>query len=244
MPDKRSHRGPHPEDAKLFTADTQAVLSHATADMSWLLSRGYADKSSLKLIGDRYNLTKRQRMAVMRCGCSDRQSEHRTARQVPPEGVADRPVVLDGYNVLITVEAALGGGVLFIARDGCVRDLASIHGTYRKVAETLPAIEIIAEALNKLQVRDVTWFLDKPVSNSGRLKQLIGQYAAEKGLKWTVELVQNPDKDLIESDSIIASSDSVVLDNCNQWFNLAGFIVDTIRTELNLHLLDLSETQN
>ena len=149
--------------------------------------------------------------------------------------------MLDGYNVLITTEAALAGGVLFIARDGCIRDLASIHGTYRKVTETGPAIETIAHVLKKLHIHTVIWLLDKPVSNSGRLKKLIAQYAEDKGLSWTVELAQNPDKLLAESENIIATSDSVILDHCQKWLNLARIIVASLHPEFNLNLLDLSE---
>src|SRR5688500_10446127 len=53
MPDHRSHRGPHPEDAGLFAPAVHPTLRSAVADLSWLLTRGYADPSALKLVGDR-----------------------------------------------------------------------------------------------------------------------------------------------------------------------------------------------
>lgn len=208
--------------------------------MSWLLGRGYADVSSLKLVGDRYNLTSRQRAAVMRCACADGQRDDRMRRRVDTGDAVGETLLLDGYNVLITVESALGGGVLFLARDGCVRDLASIHGTYRKVAETLPAVEIIAQALAGLGVGAVRWLLDRPVSNSGRLKQLLGGYGDDHGLDWTVDLVQNPDTVLIESDALIATSDSGVLDACGGWVNLTRVIVDRLAAGGPLRVVDLS----
>jgi hypothetical protein len=70
VPDKREHRGPHPSDATLFAADKAPALREALADFSLLLSKGYADKSALKLVGDRFGLTQRLRMAVMRSACS------------------------------------------------------------------------------------------------------------------------------------------------------------------------------
>ncbi len=240
MPDKRTHRGPHPEDAKLFTPQTQPTLRQAVADMSWLLSNGYADKSSLKLVGDRYELTSRQRLAIMRCACSDQQRQHRKDRQVPPDNVAGQTLLLDGYNVLITIEAALARGVLFVARDGCIRDLAGIHGTYRKVEETAPAIEVIAHVLNKLAPANVLWLLDKPVSNSGRLKKRIITFAEERKLNWQVELALSPDKILAESEHIIATSDSAVLDKCTHWTNLTRHIIETIAPEYDLQRMDLS----
>ena len=39
MPDKRTHRGPHPADAKLFDATSIANLRSAVADLSLLLTK-------------------------------------------------------------------------------------------------------------------------------------------------------------------------------------------------------------
>ena len=64
MPDKRTHRGPHPQDEKLFAPSAIDNLRTAVADFSLLLTKGYAEKSSLKLVGDRFSLTERQRLAV------------------------------------------------------------------------------------------------------------------------------------------------------------------------------------
>ena len=44
MPDKRTHRGPHPADEKLFAAGAISNLRTAAADFSLLLTRGYAEK--------------------------------------------------------------------------------------------------------------------------------------------------------------------------------------------------------
>ena len=71
MPDKRAHRGQHPADAMLFASDRIPDIRYAVADYSLLLGKGYAEKSSLKLVGDRFALTERQRLAVMRSSCSD-----------------------------------------------------------------------------------------------------------------------------------------------------------------------------
>ncbi|MBM3835354.1 MAG: DUF434 domain-containing protein [Verrucomicrobia bacterium] len=47
------------------------ALYAATHDLRWLLDHGYAAHSSIELVGNRYNLSSRQRMAVGRCACSD-----------------------------------------------------------------------------------------------------------------------------------------------------------------------------
>jgi len=227
LPDKRTHRGPHPEDADLFAPSAWPRLREAVADFSWLLSRGYADKSALKLVGDRFALTERQRMAVMRCAASDFALARRQKHQVTSGELRGQPLSLDGYNALTTIEAALAGGVIIEGRDGCYRDLASMHGTFRKVSETVPAITLLSELLAALAVSRCVWYLDRPVSNSGRLKQMILELADERGGDWQVELAQNPDAILSEADDIVATADSVILDRCDRWFNLAREAVTT-----------------
>jgi hypothetical protein len=221
VPDTRTHRGPHPEDLELFSPDAQPLLRQAAADLAWLLGRGYAGAGSLKLVGDRYQLADRQRKALSRAACSEAELARRRAHQVGPEQLAGAPLRLDGYNVLTTIEAALAGGVILLGRDGACRDMASMHGSYRKVAETVPALEILGQVTQHLGVANCLWYLDRPVSNSGRLKKIVEAVAARHGWNWQVELVPNPDALLIVGHEIVATADSAVLDRCASWFNLA-----------------------
>ncbi|MGD0382663.1 MAG: DUF434 domain-containing protein [Thermoguttaceae bacterium] len=225
MPDRRTHRGPHPEDARLFAAEIHADLSLAVDDLCWLFTRGYAPDSSLKLVGDRYGLVARQRVAVARCSCSDDDGDRRRIHEVTAQSLSNRSLKLDGYNVLTTIEAALSGGVILAARDGAFRDMASMHGTYRKVAETLPALELLGDELADLNLAECIWYLDRPVSNSGRLKSLMEELARKKGWPWRVELEQNPDAILAESPEVVATADSVILDRCLSWFNFARIVI-------------------
>ncbi len=240
MPDKRTHRGPHPADEKLFATDRISDLQSALEDFSLLRTKDYAEKSSLKLVGDKFSLTERQRLAIMRSACSDQQLASRKQRCVSIENLADRSIVIDGYNVLITVEAAMSGGVIFKGRDGCFRDLASIHGTYRKVTETIPAMQLIGEFLKEIGIAEALWLLDSPVSNSGRLKTLIGELADESDWNWEIELLLSPDAELKKTDMIVASSDSVVLDACKSWVNLATEIIN--KKLSSVWVVDLSQT--
>lgn len=203
-----------------------AKLKEAASHFEWLLSRGYAGESSLKLVGDRFSLCKRQRTAVARCTCGPNSRALRQSKRAEPSEMAGQSLLIDGYNVLTTVEAALGGAIILVARDGCARDMASMHGSYRKVEETVPAVEKIGRALERLGVGACTWYLDSPVSNSGRLKAVITSISKEKGWPWLVELVPNPDPILVRAEEIVATADSAVLDRCRRWLNLARIAIE------------------
>ena len=234
MPDKRTHRGAAPQDRRLFATDALAGLRAATGDLSWLLGREYAEPSSRKLVGDRYGLTARQRNAVARCACSDEALRRRREHCARIEQIGGQAIWLDGYNVLTTVETALAGGVVLAARDGTFRDIASVHGTWRKVHETEPAIDLIGRTLAELGAGPCRWYLDKPVSNSGRLKQLIGRVADANGWEWDVQLVADPDPVLGAADQLVATADSVILDGCARWVNLARAVIERHVPEANV----------
>ena len=224
MPDKRLHRGPNPKDAEAFAPEILDRLSEACADLCWLLSRGYSDKSASTLVGDKFALTERQRIAVRRCACSDQALEARRERAISMSALAGSRVEIDGHNALTTVEAALAGGVVLVGRDGSYRDMASMHGNFKRVAETPKAIGLIGRTLAGYGARAL-WYLDAPVSNSARLKQLILEIAAGEGWDWQVELVPDPDRVLAISEGIVATADSAILDAGPRWVSLAREVV-------------------
>jgi hypothetical protein len=222
VPDTRKHRGPGPQDADYFGPGARPALVAAVSDLSWLLSRGYAEPSSLKLVGDRYQLVERQRVAVLRSACSDAALAGRTARRVDHRALCGRPLRIDGFNLILTLESALGGSVILGGRDGCFRDLASVHGTYRKVEETQPALELAARLLAEWGAGPCAWLLDSPVSNSGRLAAMIRAVNPD----WSAEVVQNPDTLLSQPGDLVVSADSLILDRCGEWVNLARALVE------------------
>ena len=129
--------------------------------------------------------------------------------------------------MLTSIEAALGGGVILVGQDSTYRDMASMHGTYRHVAETERAVQLIGEHLAQLQIAQAHWLLDAPVSNSGRLKARLLDQARSHHWNWDVELVADPDRLLRECAHIVASADSGVLDVAQRWTNLARDVISS-----------------
>jgi hypothetical protein len=234
----QTHRGPAPKDERLFAPNQLPGLRAATSDLCWLLDRGYAPRSALEVVGNRHSLTARQRMAVARCASALEDVQRREQHRIEPSQLAGQDLWLDGYNILTVLESALSGGIVLLCRDGCCRDIAGIHRRYRKVDETIPALRLIGEAASVWDVTCCRWWLDKPVSNSGRLKALILDSAAKCGWNVEVELSFSPDHVLSHTDQIIATSDGVVLDRCRRWVNLSRTII--IERIPQTFLVDLS----
>ncbi len=225
MPHTNTHRGPHQKDAELFAPDKIPALREAVDDLSLLLERGYAGKSALELVGNHFQLHERQRVAVARCACGDAARELRLSKEAA--SAKNQTMHIDGYNIIMLVEASLGGSVILRGRDGALRDLAAEHGNFRRVEETVPALELIASFLDELRVKECVWWLDAPVSNSGRLRALLLETAASAGRQWRVELVPSADVALKKQsvEVLVATADSAILDAVPRWFNLGGALV-------------------
>ncbi|MGJ0492402.1 DUF434 domain-containing protein [Methylobacter sp.] len=222
---EQRHRNAHLGDKALFSGEHLLRLRKAVYDLCWLFNRGYARHSAIKLVGDHYQLLKRQRLAISRAACSDESRALRVAKCLPIEAVKDRQLVIDGLNLIITIETIMAGGVVLRCRDGCIRDIASIHGTYRQVHETGNAIALIGQALEFFRPENILWIFDKPVSNSGRLAVMVRDMAQARGWNWQTALMNNPDQFIIRSDQLAITSDSVVLDEVRQWVNPGAHIV-------------------
>jgi hypothetical protein len=220
------NRGKEASDDTLFgTEKMQFKLKEAVTDLSYFLSRGYGEKATLALVGNRYRLNSRQQQAVRGMSASQSQIEDRKSKEIQSKELEGKEIAIDGFNVLILLESILSNAYVFKGQDGFIRDLSSVHGTYKRVKQTSQAIEMIAEFYKKEKIKTIYWFFDKPVSNSGRLKKMIEEIALENQYDWQVELVYNPDKVISENNWIAVTSDAWILDNASANFNLMQYIL-------------------
>jgi hypothetical protein len=222
---EQRHRGANLNDKTLFSDKQLLRLHDAVYELCWLLDRGYARHSAIKLVGDHHQLAMRQRLAISRAACSNASRKIRQAKCLPIEKIKDQPLIIDGFNLIITVETAMAGGLLLGCCDGCVRDIASIHGTYRQVHETRQAIELIGKVLQSFNPEIILWLFDKPVSNSGRLAGMVRDIAEAHGWNWQIELVENPDQVILGSHKVAITSDSAILDSVGRWVNLGDYLI-------------------
>ena len=66
----------------------------------------------------------------------------------------------------------MSGGILLKCSDKTIRDLADLRGRFKVIEKTYQAISIIALCLKELQVSKINVYIDAPVSNSKRLKNI------------------------------------------------------------------------
>lgn len=231
-------RGFVPTDKREFSEKSLEKLKEAQEDIFMLINRGYPIKSASTFVGNHYLLSERQRIAVVRSTTNSISLQARSAKE--KETAEGETVYIDGFNVIITLEVALSHSTLIKCMDGTIRDLAGLRGTYRIIDKTDIALKMIGERLDALKVKKTVFYLDKPVSNSGRLKSKILDMLDKYEFQVECELVDNADKALEEKDNVI-SSDAIVIDKCRSWINLVKMILDNIEEEFNYVNLEFSE---
>ena len=214
-------RGFVPEDRRNFSKSALPVLQAASSDVCHLLDRGYGLSPTLTFVANHYQLSVRQRLAIMRSVCSTKQREQRAQKSIDPAVLKSQTVWIDGFNQIITLEVMACRSPLFLGMDGAVRDLAALRGTYRLIPETAWAVRSLLRFLKSVDVGAAVILLDAPVSNSGRLRQAIFEANAAFALDLAVPLIRGVDAELSGHNAVM-TADSAVLDRCAGWINFTG----------------------
>ena len=187
-----------------------AALAEAVRDYRLLLDRGYPVSASLKLVGDRHRLDKKDRNILFR-GVLDQANSAAIAARLVSKPAAGFSLAVDVYNVLFTLINYRRGHPVFISTDGLVRDAGGSYGCISHSVDFDDALKILAPILASLHPASVTLYLDSPVSGSGNHAAAIREALSELALPCQVTLVPSADPSLIAFDgSLVATSDSVI----------------------------------
>ncbi len=212
--------------------DTRCVIKdnvkEAAKDYKYLLNRGYNYSGALDLITSRYLLTKEDRMLLYRCVHRDEDACEVISKVVSPDKVSGQTIVIDGYNVILTVTSAIENRCLYLCDDGIVRDLRSVHIKDFTTPSIKQAIKEIVNALRQIAPKAVIVFLDKNVSWSRKHAMVLESSLTSMNINVKIELVTKTDTCVIASQSITATSDFVILQKAKEIFDLGGHIVKTM----------------
>jgi hypothetical protein len=217
-----------------MTELNQKALKLAAPDFLYLLDRGYPRAASLQLVGNRYNLDRLNRDLLHRGIFARREADRRKFCLVRPEQLANSRLLVDGHNVLITIESGLAGRPLIAANDGLIRDVAGISHRYRISSLTHEAIDTLFQVLHKYPPKETHFFLDAPIRQSGELAAVLRAALKSWNLVGNAEALKVPESRLIGSEGIVASSDSAVLDGVQQGFDLAATAIKSLSQKVNL----------
>ena len=213
------------------------LFQQSLKDYFYLIDRGYPEKGSLKLTGDRYKLSTDLRNLLYRGVTSHENSKQRSDRLV------DTPhelLIIDGYNVLFTLLNYRLGRMVFISADNICRDNGSLYGKIKDEKLFTECACLMTSYLKKLPVTEVIIYLDEPVSFSRDHQRIISHELKKQKITNKTEVLRSADQAiLLHASGIIASSDSSILDRSElPLFDLPRKILET---EFHAELYNLYE---
>jgi hypothetical protein len=189
-------------------------LIMAARDIRYLLDKGYPKGSAVRFVSDHYGLEKNRRYILSRNVLAPEIASARRMKSVPCSEIRGHHVIIDGYNVLITIESYLKGEDMWIGDDGFIRDNRGVFRNHVNDAATLRSVELMLFVLRRSAVGDTTVLLDEQMGMSGQLAQVIRQKMAEAGVNGRVLTSASTDHDLKQTrgDTIVATADGVIID--------------------------------
>lgn len=224
-----SHQGSAQGEGDRLRVDDEMMkcknLQEAAEDFRYLLNREYPRKASLQLVGNRYGLDYDQRHLLHRGVFSKADSESRRRKKIQLGEIQERDLAIDGYNVIITIEAGPSGRPLVLGDDGFIRDISGLSGAYKKTSKTEEALQLIFSALRKAKPCQTLFLFDSPISMSGELAQEARNLLKKHSLPGDALAVKVPERILIGFRGIIATSDTAIIDQSKKVVDLAGDII-------------------
>lgn len=205
---------------------SKGFFEFAYRDFKGLKELGYPPSASLKLVGDRYGLSREQRNCLFRGVVETAVAQGRLRKVVITEDVRGAALGLDWFNILITLESYLKGSTVFLSDDGLVRDSAAVHGSWRKGPVTERAVREILNALAGLAPARIDAALDSPIAHSGLLAGELRKELEKTGIPHAVLLERSADFPLKAYGGIVATSDSAILDRAARVLDLPRRIME------------------
>ena len=207
------------------------IVKEAAKDYKYLLSRGYNWNTSLNFVSARYQLTRVERMILLRSVFSNQDIAIRKSKLKPISYIKDKSLSIDGFNVLMTIRAALLKTPLIYCQDGFIRDILSAFERIKIDTLMYISLELLLSLLLKYKPRDVVFFFDSRVSKSGIFASHVRRRLKQLNFNGNALAVPKADIQTISYGEVVASSDSVIILRANQVVDLGGYLASIISAE-------------
>ncbi len=175
-------------------------IKDAYIDYKYFLNRGYSRKIALDAVSARYNLSKLERLLLYRCVHSDLEITNVRSKIIE----TSKELVIDGYNIALTLISGMKGEEIYECDDGFFRDLGL--GKHKNSEMLSDVLILVVEYCEKLKIRCEV-ILDKQISKSGEISSEL----RKRGIM--VKTVDKADKEVIISKKPVYSNDFVILFN-------------------------------
>jgi hypothetical protein len=144
-------------------------------------------------------------------------------KEMLPEDIARRPLLVDAHDVIDAVTTALAGGVLLEGLDQTFQPLAG-GGAPEHVDL---ALEKVGPVLREMRPSKTKWLLATSRSDAGALEAKLLASAKKWKVQVEAEIVPDPAA-LLRRSAGVATNAAAIIETCKSWCNLAGPVIANI----------------
>jgi hypothetical protein len=149
----------------------------------------------------------------------------RKKKKISTKEIRNKDLAIDGYNVIITLEAGLSGWPLVLGDDAFFRDISGLSGSFKRTGKTEKALQWIFDVIKEERPRHTLFLFDAPISKSGRLAEEVRGRLVQEGISGDARAINVPEKILIGFQGVVATSDTAIIDQSEEVIDLAGHIL-------------------
>ena len=210
-------------------------FNEAASDYYSFHQKGYPQKTILKLVGDRYKLSRSERSMLYRGISKDEENMIRSEKLIHMSFVKDQDLFIDGLNQIFTIASYLNGNIVFISSDGLLRDASEMHGKPFRTELLERSVELIDVYCKSLNLKQLLFYIDQQVNKYEKIKFLLSKRISEQ----QIIISDQVDKTLVKLTSgIIATSDSQIIENTN--LDIFDLAYHTLKFHFNPNFIDLN----
>ena len=206
-------------------------------DIRSILRWSYTKFSTIRFVADHFQLSLEERHILTRVIMPPDKIVSRINKKVACTDIKDRNLLLDGYNVLLSVDSLLKKEPMWFCDDGYIRDTRYYFSKAKQAEDIEEALEAVLIFLSETGPKSVFFLLDAQISRSGELAGFIRHKLKEYGISGEAKTSKVVDYELkveggsLENNIILATSDGIIIDSVLEVLDIPACLMEKMRIE-------------
>jgi hypothetical protein len=206
-------------------------------DIRSLLLWGYPKFSTINFVADHSRLSVEERYILTRVIMPPDKIVSRINKRVACKYIRDKDLLLDGYNVLLSVDSLLKKEPLWLCDDGYIRDTRYYFSKTKQAEDIEEPLDLLLKFLSEAHPKSAIFLLDAQISRSGELAGLIRRKMKEWEIPGEARTSKTADLELKtegrdpEKDLIVVTSDGIVIDSVLRALDLPACLMEKLGIE-------------
>jgi hypothetical protein len=219
----------HESSIDFSSSDLKEKLLKPSRDIRSILRWGYPKFTTIRFVADHCQLSIEERHILTRV-------------IIPPEKVTcadieERDILLDGYNVILSIDSLLKNEPMWFCDDGYIRDTRYYFSKANQAEDIEEALDEVLKFLSETHPKSVTFILDAQISRSGELAGFLRRKMKEERISGEARTSKTADFELKaagknpENSLIVATSDGIIIDSVLQVLDIPACLMEKMGIE-------------